>query len=59
MPSDFTLKNVYFLSLITTGYIIGEIAHFLIATTSKVSQILSMNFLIQSFDEYCILEFDT
>ena len=36
MASDYKFKNIYFLSLITTGYIIGEIAHFLIATTSKV-----------------------
>ena len=32
---DWTLKNISFLALITVGYIIGEIAHFLIAITSK------------------------
>lgn len=33
--TDWTPKNIYFLALITSGYVIGEIAHFLIATTSK------------------------
>ena len=33
--TDWTLKNISFLALITSGYVIGEIAHFLIATTSK------------------------
>ena len=35
MGSDWSFQNIYFLSLITTGYIIGEIAHFLLSTTSK------------------------
>jgi len=35
MESDWSNKNIYFLTLITLAYIIGEIAHFLIATTSK------------------------
>ncbi len=33
--SDWTLANLNFLFLITTGYIIGEISHFLIGVTSK------------------------
>ena len=32
---DWTLKNTYFLMLMTVGYIIGEIAHFLINTTNR------------------------
>jgi len=32
---DWTIKNISFLALITLGYVIGEIAHFLIAITSK------------------------
>ena len=36
--SDWTFKNTSFLALITAGYIVGEIAHFLIATTSEVSE---------------------
>ena len=35
MGSDWSFQNIYFLSLITTGYIIGEIAHFLLSTTSR------------------------
>ena len=33
--SDWSFKNTTFLAIITAGYIIGEIAHFLIATTSE------------------------
>jgi len=33
--TDWTPRNIYFLGLITAGYVVGEIAHFLIATTSK------------------------
>eukprot|EP00091_Calanus_sinicus_P014436 TRINITY_DN3197_c0_g1_i1.p1 TRINITY_DN3197_c0_g1~~TRINITY_DN3197_c0_g1_i1.p1 ORF type:complete len:463 (-),score=120.15 TRINITY_DN3197_c0_g1_i1:123-1511(-) len=33
--TDWTVKNISFLALITSGYVIGEIAHFLIGTTSK------------------------
>ena len=33
--SDWSGPNLTFLSLITTGYVIGEIAHFLITTTSQ------------------------
>jgi len=33
--SDWTWKNTYFLALMTVGYIIGEIAHFLINTTNR------------------------
>jgi len=33
--SDWSLANLNFLFLITTGYIIGEISHFLIGVTSK------------------------
>ena len=33
--TDWSLKNTTFLAIITAGYIIGEIAHFLIATTSE------------------------
>jgi len=33
--TDWTPRNIYFLAIITSGYVIGEIAHFLIATTSK------------------------
>ena len=33
--SDWSFKNTTFLAVITAGYIIGEIAHFLIATTSE------------------------
>ena len=33
--SDWSLKNTTFLAIITAGYIIGEIAHFLITTTSE------------------------
>jgi len=32
--SDWTPRNIYFLAIITFGYVIGEIAHFLLATTS-------------------------
>ena len=32
---DWTLTNIFYLSLMTLGYIFGEIAHFLINTTSK------------------------
>jgi len=32
---DWSLKNTYFLMLMTVGYIIGEIAHFLINTTNR------------------------
>ena len=32
---DWNLKNITFLSLLTLGYIFGEIAHFLINTSSK------------------------
>jgi len=32
---DWTFKNTYFLMLMTIGYIIGEIAHFLINTTNR------------------------
>ena len=33
--SDWSGPNLTFLSLITTGYVIGEISHFLITTTSQ------------------------
>ena len=33
--TDWTLKNLTYLSLLTIGYICGEIAHFLINTSSK------------------------
>merc|ERR1712110_835118 len=33
--SDWSFKNTTFLAIITAGYIVGEIAHFLIATTSE------------------------
>jgi len=33
--TDWTWKNTYFLALMTVGYIIGEIAHFLINTTNR------------------------
>jgi len=33
--SDWTVTNIWYLSLMTLGYIFGEIAHFLINTTSK------------------------
>ena len=33
--TDWTFKNTTFLAIITAGYIVGEIAHFLIATTSE------------------------
>jgi len=33
--SDWTLKNSYYLTLMTSVYIIGEIAHFLINTTGR------------------------
>ena len=32
---DWTFKNITYLSLMTVGYICGEIAHFLINTSSK------------------------
>ena len=34
---DWTFKNTYFLGLMTLGYIIGEIAHFLINTSSRAT----------------------
>ena len=37
--TDWTPRNIYFLGLITAGYVVGEIAHFLIATTSKAHTI--------------------
>ena len=33
--SNFTFRNSYFLVLMSFGYVIGEIAHFLIITTSR------------------------
>ena len=33
--SDWTATNICYLALMTFGYIFGEIAHFLINTTSK------------------------
>eukprot|EP00094_Tigriopus_californicus_P011698 TCALIF_11302-PA protein Name:"Similar to spns2 Protein spinster homolog 2 (Danio rerio)" AED:0.05 eAED:0.05 QI:1/0/0/1/0.5/0.33/3/0/447 len=33
--ADWTLKNIYFLSLMSLGYIVGEIAHFLINTSTR------------------------
>ena len=33
--TDWTFKNITYLSLLTVGYICGEIAHFLINTSSK------------------------
>ena len=33
--SDWTATNIAYLALMTFGYIFGEIAHFLINTTSK------------------------
>ena len=33
--SDWSSKNVFYLSLMTLGYVFGEIAHFLINTTSR------------------------
>jgi len=32
---NFTFRNSYFLVLMSFGYVIGEIAHFLIITTSR------------------------
>ena len=32
---DWSPKNIWYLSLMTLGYIFGELAHFLINTTSK------------------------
>ena len=40
-PSDWSLANLNFLFLITTGYIIGEISHFLIGVTSKAGSVTS------------------
>ena len=33
--SNFNFRNSYFLALMSFGYVIGEIAHFLIITTSR------------------------
>ena len=33
--ADWTITNIWYLALMTFGYIFGEIAHFLINTTSK------------------------
>ena len=33
--ADWTVTNIWYLALMTFGYIFGEIAHFLINTTSK------------------------
>ena len=35
LRSDWTITNIWYLALMTFGYIFGEIAHFLINTTSK------------------------
>ena len=48
--SDWTVTNIWYLSLMTLGYIFGEIAHFLINTTSKEVARGKSNFSI-----YCIL----
>ena len=34
-PKCWTVRNSYFLCLMSVGYVIGEIAHFLIITTSR------------------------
>ena len=34
---DWTFKNSYFLALMTLGYVIGEVAHFLINTSSRAT----------------------
>ena len=35
LRSDWTINNIWYLALMTFGYIFGEIAHFLINTTSR------------------------
>ena len=47
--SDWSLANLNFMFLITTGYIIGEISHFLIGVTSKAGSVTSNGKLELSF----------
>ena len=35
LSEDWNIRSVYFLALMSLGYMIGEIAHFLIITTSR------------------------
>ena len=35
LSKDWNIRNSYFLVLMSLGYVIGEIAHFLIITTSR------------------------
>ena len=35
LPEDWNIRSIYFLVLMSLGYMIGEIAHFLIITTSR------------------------
>ena len=35
LSEDWNLRSIYYLALMSLGYMIGEIAHFLIITTSR------------------------
>ena len=35
LSEDWNVRSIYFLALMSLGYMIGEIAHFLIITTSR------------------------
>ena len=35
LSEDWNIRSIYFLALMSLGYMIGEIAHFLIITTSR------------------------
>ena len=46
--SDWTTTNIFYLALMTFGYIFGEIAHFLINTTSKEVARGKINYIYKS-----------
>ena len=57
MASDWNFSNTYLLVLMSLGYIVGELAHFLINTTSRFVRDLVASCRLY-YPEVCLKELE-